>query len=414
MKPAIRSSLKGFRNFRHFAGLAMLAAMLPFTTGYGQPQKPDGATGADVPAATKTEIAKLQSANLRERADAIMSLRYLNKKAEAAIPHLIHMLGSETEFPQARLLMSSLSTITKSCSSECTFGGEAAETLARIGKMSDDLLALPKSDNWRIRANAIRALGGLKDRRAAGEVIAILDQKEERWEVKGNAALALGLMGELRAAKPLIALLNDQNAHLRASAATALGPLKAPGSLQPLIATLKDRDPQVRIKAAVSLGRLGDSDAVEPLIQALQEEDQQVREVAAGALRNYKDQRATKALIAALQDSYGNVRINAAGALGQTKSPEAVEPLVGLLTNDNESIRGAAATALGELGDARAGEALLAMVRREDSEIAILRGLQALAKLGHPGAAKALKQHSYQRADWNEWWSQNKTNLLDR
>jgi HEAT repeat protein len=401
-KRAIRSSVKWSRNLRNFAGLAMLAAMLPFTTGYGQPQKPDGATGADVPAATKTEIAKLQSANLRERADAIMKLRYLNNKAEAAIPHLIQMLGSETEFPQVVLMISSLSTLTKSCFSEYTFSGEAAETLARIGKMSDALLALPKSDNWRIRANAIRALGGLKDRRAAGELIAILDQKEERWEVKGNAALALGLMGDLRAAKPLITLLNDQNAHLRASAATALGPLKAPGSLPPLIATLKDRDPQVRIKAAGSLGRLGDSDTVEPLIQALQDEDQLVREVAAAALHMYKDQRATKALIAALQDSYTNVRINAAGALGQTKSPEAVEPLVGLLTNDNE------------LGDARAREALMTMVQREDREFGLLRGLQALTKLGHPGAAKALKQNSYHRADWKEWWRQNKTNLLDR
>ena len=57
-KRAIRSSLKWSRNLRNFAGLAMLAAMLPFTTGYGQPQKPDEATGADVPAATKTEIAQ--------------------------------------------------------------------------------------------------------------------------------------------------------------------------------------------------------------------------------------------------------------------------------------------------------------------------------------------------------------------
>ena len=102
------------------------------------------------------------------------------------------------------------------------------------------------------------------------------------------------------------------------------------------------------------------------------------------------------------------------GALGRIKSPVAVDPLLGLLTHDEEAIREAAANALGELGDARAREALVAMVRREDREIAMLRGLQALAKLGHPGAANALKQNSYHRADWKEWWSQNKTSLLDR
>ena len=57
---------------------------------------------------------------------------------------------------------------------------------------------------------------------------------------------------------------------------------------------------------------------------------------------------------------------------------------------------------------------LLAMVRSDDGGDNMLRGLQALAKLGHPGAAKALKQYSYHRADWKEWWSQNKEPLLNR
>jgi len=54
--------------------------------------------------------------------------------AAAAIPALIQMLGSEAEFPRRILLVSSFAPITRSCSSACTFGGEAAETLARIGQ----------------------------------------------------------------------------------------------------------------------------------------------------------------------------------------------------------------------------------------------------------------------------------------
>jgi hypothetical protein len=53
------------------------------------------------------------------------------------------------------------------------------------------------------------------------------------------------------------------------------------------------------------------------------------------------------------------------------------------------------------------------MVLSADGEIAILRGLQALAKLGHPEAARALKVYNLHRADWKEWWRQNKGKLFN-
>ncbi len=406
------SNSRGFRELRSLAGFTLLATMLPLTASYARPGTAGGAAGADVAAAVPAQIAKLQSSDPRERSEAIMKLRH--RSAAAAVPALVQMLGSEAEFPSMLLMISSHAPITHSCSSECTFGGEAAETLARIGQTSDDLLACLKSADWRTRANAARAIGGLKDPRATGELIALLERNDESWEVKGNAALALGLIGEERAAQPLISALRDQNARVRAAAATALGEIQAPGSLQALIAALKDRDPEVRRNAAGSVGRMGGAAAVEPLVQMLQDEDRTVREVVARALGWPKDPRAVGALIAALKDPYVNVQINAAEALGQIKSPAAVEPLLGLLTTDEEAVREAAANALGELGDARAREPLLAMVRREDREIATLRGLQALAKLGHSGAARALQVYGLHRADWKEWWSQNKEPLLNR
>jgi HEAT repeat protein len=385
--------------------------MLPLTNIHAQ-SGAAGAAGADVPAAIQAAITKLQSRNPRERSDAIMKLR--RSDATAAIPALIQGLGSEAEFPSRVLMISSFAPITHSCSPAYTFGGEAAETLARIGQTSDDLLACLKSADWRTRANAARAIGGLKDRRAAGELIAILERNDEPWEAKGNAALALGLIGDVRAGQPLITALQDQNACVRAAAAEALGAIQAPGRLQALIAALKDHDPKVRKCAAGGVGSIGGAAAVEPLIQMLKDEDRTVREIVARALGVPKDPRAVSALVAALKDPYANVQINAAEALGQIKSPEAVDPLLGLLVNDEEAVRGAAATGLGDLGDARALEALVAMVLREDQEIAMLRGLQALAKLGHSGAARALQVYGLHRADWKEWWRQNKEPLLNR
>lgn len=308
--------------------------------------------GDQVPPAVKAEILKLQSSEPRKQSDSMMKLRYLGMKggASAAIPYLIQMLGSDQEFPRMVLLTSSLSSITKSCADECTFGGEAAETLARIGQSSDELLALLKTNNWRVRANAIRALGGLKDRRAVADLLLTVQRATERWEVRGNALLALGLIGELSAASVAFTALTDDQATVRAAAAEALGQLAVPEGLDPLLAALQDPHPQVRVQAAGSLARYPDGKAVEDLIGALQhDKNRVVREVAAAALRDTRDERALGPLIAALRDDYANVQINAATALGEWGRAEALEPLLPLLTNPSESVRAAAAKALDNL-----------------------------------------------------------------
>ncbi len=345
-----------------------------------------------------------------------MKLRYLGMRGEAtaAVPYLIRMLDSGVEFPRMVLYSSSLGAITQSCSDECTFGSEAAETLARIGKSSDELLTLVKSGNWRIRANAVRALGGLKDRRAIGELLQMAQRPAERWEVRGNTMLALGLMGEQSAVATLIAALKEKQAAVRAAAAAALGQLANPKALEPLRLALQDSDPRVRCQAAGSLGQLKGEGAVEALITALQhDQDRVVREVAAAALRETQDHRAVEPLIGALKDEYANVQINAAIALGEFGGPEALKPLLDLLGNENEAVRAAAADALGNLGDLRACAGLIAMVRAEErGEFPLVRGLEALAKLGHVGAKAALEEYGYHHADWKEWWGRYRDRLL--
>lgn len=364
---------------------------------------------------TKAEIVKLQSSDLRQRSDAIMKLRYLGMrgKATAAMPSLIGMLDSEVEFPQMVLWSASLAPITESCAEECTFGGEAAETLARIGQTSDDLLPLVRSRDWRVRANAIRALGGLRDWRAVEGLLAILQQPTERWEVRGNAALALGLIGDPSAVPVLIAALRDDHPAVRASAARALGELKTRSAMEPLISALQDPMLRVRRKAAGGLGQLKGERAVEALMSALRnDQDRVVREVASAALREIGDAGASSVLIEALQDEYPNVRINAATALGTLGGLEALQPLLDLLPNENEAVRAAAAMALGDLGDVRACGRLQAMVARERSLVPLERGLEALAKLGHTGAKRALDESRRHSPDWEEWWHRNKDKLL--
>lgn len=379
---------------------------------HAQPETPRSKISSDVSAELRSEIERLYSPDVAIRAKAIMSLRYLavRGEADAAVPFLMRMLGSGARFPSMTLMTSSLAAMTKSCSREHTFGGEAAETLARIGRTSDELLALVKHRDWRVRANAMRALGGCRDGRAVEPMVAALTDKDENPEVSGNAALALGAIGGARALEPLAAALKHKDSRVRGAAACALGRLRDPGSLRPLAEALEDDAPYVRMQATIGLGRIGGTAALEPLLQALRSEHREVRAVAALALRRTKDRRVVEPLIAALADPYANVQINAARTLGRMRDPRALEPLIGALGDRCCPARSAAAAALGELGDPRALRPLVAMVLRADEHD--ISALTALTQLGHAGAAKALREHRSHRADWDEWWRRNRDDLL--
>jgi HEAT repeat protein len=385
-------------------------AVLPATT------RGAGSSGKSA-AEARMEIAKLQSPEPRLRADAIMKLRYIgmNGGGTEAIPHLLKLLGDDTQFPQMLLWSSSLSALTESCSDHDTLGSEAAETLARIGRTSDELLALLKHADWRQRADAARALGGVKDLRATEKLAALLAQTEERPEVRGNAALALGLMKAEQGLAPLLAAVKDREAMVRAAAASALGRFPLPLVVPPLTAALRDDERKVRLKAAGSLGQSASALAVPPLIRALGEDrDKQVREVAAAALGSLKDRRAAGALINALTDDYVNVQINAARALGAMRESAALAPLLINLRSRESAVRGAAALALGELGERQAIPALITAVKTELAVdgTTLECELRALTTLGHAGAKQALEICRTHPKDWKEWWAANKEPLL--
>ncbi len=371
----------------------------------------DSASG-EIPADVKTAMQMLQSHNRDEQVDAMMKLRYMKGRAELAIPLLIQMLGSEAKFPVIRLIASSLASKTQSCSSDPTFGGEAAETLACIGQASDELLGLLKDRTWQVRADAARAAGGIKDTRAIGPLRSFLSDKDEHPVVKGNAALALALMGDVLAVDPLIPLLNDKDPRVRAAAASALGRLHDPRAIQPLIAALGDQNARVRRAAVGGLGHLGGPVVLDPLLRALKDPDRQVREVTAAALGRVRDARAVEPLLAALSDSYVNVQISAARSLGEFKDPRALEPLIRMLNDNNEAVRGAAAEALGQMNDSRAVQPLTVMAYREEREIPLLRARQALTALGHKGGKEAYDQFRVHRPDWKDWWAQKRDEFL--
>jgi len=155
--------------------------------------------------------------------------------------------------------------------------GKIGKSTPLPGNLTEDL----KSQDPAKRAEVIRALGDMKDKRAVEPLISAL--KDESWQVRRNAAMALGEIKDARAVEPLIAALRDDVVEVRESVPFGLAKIGEP-ALGPLIGALKDQNKDVRGNAAMALLIMKDYRAVEPLIATLRDPDNYVRHRASSAL----------------------------------------------------------------------------------------------------------------------------------
>ncbi len=170
---------------------------------------------------------------------------------------------------------------------------------------------------------------------------------DKNWRVRWEAVQALGKIKDVKIVEPLIDVLGDENFYVRCASAKALEEIGAL-TVEPLIATLQDntKNKYARELAAEVLEKLGDTRAIEPLIAALQDKEGDVRAAAAKALEKFGDSRAIEPLIAALQDKEGDVRAAAAKALAKIGDDRAIEPLIAALRDTDSKVRESAMEAL--------------------------------------------------------------------
>src|SRR5215469_3754876 len=123
----------------------------------------------------------------------------------------------------------------------------------------DDLAAKLKSDDWNVRAGAVRALG------------------------KRDADVPIEL---------LVPVLDDEDESVRAAAVHALGKVSRRASLERLVAALDDADWHVRETAVLTLGKQEQHIPDEVFMTALRDVDGSVREAAMLALQwNFPQER---------------------------------------------------------------------------------------------------------------------------
>lgn len=221
----------------------------------------------------------------------------------------------------------------------------AAYALGQIGSTNavDTLLAVADGQDYvpSIWANvapdhpltkaAVTALGKLRDPRAVGPLIKLLDPAKQ-WSPNGRSvgfynvweacARALAELGDGRAVAPLGKLLNSEDPHFfphndvdyRPAVMDALVGFGA-ASVDPLITATNNRNARTRELASEGLGKIGDKRAVQPLCKLLNDKESQVRGAAVNALGQLKDQRAIDPLVGALKDPDSSVREDAAKAL---------------------------------------------------------------------------------------------------
>jgi len=212
--------------------------------------------------------------------------------------------------------------------------------------------------------------------------------KDHDPDVRREAAKALGLIKDARAAGPLMEALRDRDTNVRVYAAYALGEIRVPRAAEPLLQALQDAEWCVRNQAAWALREIRGPAITEPLVAALKGEKPDEAHIL-WLLRHADAADTIRHLPALLKDPAPATRIRAVRALGEVGGKEAVDPLITALADRDANVRLSAVNALAELGDDRAEQPFKTLLSREQDASVREAAKKALRRLLHHDALAA-------------------------
>lgn len=258
------------------------------------------------------------------------------------------------------------------------------------------------------RADAVVALGKIKNDE---EVVAALGEtlrSDKAWGVRATAADTLGQLGAASASKLLLAALDShEGPWLRNRVVGALGNIKDDAGVTARLNAIAKQDDSYRARAAAlqALGRLKGPDAFQTLDAAVAADspDGFLRNAALRALGSLGDDKAVPLL---LQWSAAGKPIDsrtaAISSLGRLKKDdkEITQKIASYLTEQHFSIRIAAIYALGSRGDATAIPSLEALLKSDDLSIEMVPMIKGqIARLKKPADGKPASDHVYAHGD---------------
>jgi len=227
---------------------------------------------------------------------------------------------------------------------------DRADAVVALGKMKNDEEvaaalgeALRNDKAWGVRATAADTLGKLGGTAASKLLLAALDSKDGPW-VRDRVVSALGnFKDDDVVAKVNSVAKQDDSYRARSAALQALGRLKGPDALATLDAAVAADSPDgfLRNAALRSLGSLGDDKAV-PLLLLWSAAGKPIESRAAAInslARLQKDNKdITKQIVSYLTEPHFHVRMAAIYALGGRGDATAIPALEALLKSDDLSI----------------------------------------------------------------------------
>jgi aminopeptidase N len=287
-------------------------------------------------------------------------------------------------------------------------GGHVLKSAEFHKEKKEWLYQLKNAAEFADRADAIVALGRMKNDEEAVAALGEALRNNKTWEVRAIAADALGRIVGAFATKQLLAGLDtNDNPEVRARIVNALGNTKDDATLTVKLEAIAKQDVSYRARAAAleALGKTKGSNAFATLSAALDADspDGFLRNAALRAFGSLGDEKAVPLLLqwSAIGKPIESrtAAIRSLGSL-QKDNKEITKQIAAYLTEQHFTVRMASIYALGGRGDATAIPALETLLKSDDLSIEMVPMIKKqIARLKNPSDAKLAGNRAYGDAD---------------
>jgi aminopeptidase N len=275
-------------------------------------------------------------------------------------------------------------------------GGHVLKSAEFHKEKKEWLYQLKNAADLADRADAVVALGKMKNDE---EVVAALGEtlrNDKAWGVRATAADTLGQMPGAPAAKLLLAADSNDKPWVRSRVVSALGNFKDDPAVAAKLNSTAKQDDSYRARAAAlqALGHLKGPDVFATLVAAVAADspDGFLRNAALRSLGALGDDKAVPLLLQwSAPGKPINSRTAAINSLGrlQKDNQDITKQLAAYLTEPHFPVRMAAIYTLGGRGDATAIPALEALLKSDDLSIEMAPMIKGqIARLKKPAAGK--------------------------
>lgn len=254
------------------------------------------------------------------------------------------------------------------------------------------------------RADAVVALGKMKNDEKVVAALGETLRSDKAWGVRATAADTLGQLGGASASKLLLAALDShEGPWVRSRAVSALGNIKDDAGVGAKLNAIAKQDESYRARAAAlqALGRLKGPDALATLDAAVAGDspDGFLRNAALRAFGSLGDEKAVPLLLQwSASGKPIDSRTAAINSLGRLKKDdkEITQQIASYLTEPHFPVRMASIYALGGRGDATAVPALEALLKSDDLSIEMVPMIKGqITRLKKPADGKPGGTHGY-------------------